>query len=70
MYYHEILDQFGLTVDECVMVGNDVTEDMVTRTMGMKVFLMTDWMINKEQKDISVYPHGSFEELTKFLETI
>ena len=50
------------------MVGNDVTEDMIAETIGMNVFLLTDCMINKEQKDISVYPHGDFSELMNFLE--
>ena len=38
------------------MVGNDVTEDMVAEKLGMKVFLLTDCIINKEEKDISDYP--------------
>lgn len=69
-YYQDILDQFGLKAEECVMVGNDVTEDMIAGTMGMKVFLLTDCMINKDNEDISVYPNGGFTELEMFLKTI
>ena len=36
-YYLEILEKTGLTPEECIMVGNDVTEDMVAKTLGMKV---------------------------------
>ena len=50
------------------MVGNDVQEDMVAKTLGMSVFLLTDCLINKEEKDISVYPHGGFEELREYLQ--
>ena len=49
------------------MIGNDVTEDMVAENLGMKVFLLTDCIINKENKDISVYPNGGFPELLDFL---
>ena len=42
------------------MVGNDVNEDMVAETLGMKVFLLTDCLLNKDNKDISAYPHGGF----------
>ena len=28
------------------MVGNDVGEDMVAETLGMRVFLLTDCLIN------------------------
>ena len=66
-YYMEILEKIGCQPEECIMVGNDVTEDMMTKEMGMKVFLLSDCLINKENKDISMYPHGSFEELREFL---
>ena len=49
------------------MVGNDVTEDMAAQEAGMSVFLITDCMINRENKDISVYPHGSFEQLAEYV---
>lgn len=67
-YYMEILEKIGATPDECMMVGNDVTEDMMTEALGMKVFLLTDCIINKENKDISVYPNGGFEELLAYVE--
>jgi len=66
-YYRDILDKLGLTPEECLMVGNDVTEDMVAQTLGMRVFLITDCLINKEGKDISGYPRGGFEDLIKFV---
>ena len=69
-YYREILDKLGLKAEECLMVGNDVTEDMIAETLGMKVFLLTDCLINKHGKDISPYPHGSFPELLTFLRSL
>lgn len=66
-YYLEILEKIGCKPEECIMIGNDVSEDMVAQQLGMKVFLLTDCLINKEEKDISVYPNGSFEELKAFL---
>ena len=69
-YYMEILEKIGLKPEECMMVGNDVSEDMVAETLGMKVFLLTDCIINKEKKDISAYPNGSFEELKEYLDTV
>ena len=66
-YYLEILDSQGLRPEECVMVGNDVTEDMVAQTLGMKVFLLTDNLINKENRDIDAFPNGSFPELMDFI---
>ena len=42
---------------------------MIAEQLGMKVFLLTDCIINKEEKDINLYSHGSFEELREFLLT-
>ena len=69
LYYREILGKLGVRPGECLMVGNDVQEDMVARELGMRVFLLTPCMINKQGKGIAQYPHGDFPELTRFLET-
>ena len=68
-YYREITTRLGIRPEECLMVGNDVTEDMVAGETGMQVFLLTDCLINKERKDISVYPRGSFRQLIDFIES-
>lgn len=69
-YYEDIVEKLGVKAEECLMVGNDVTEDMIAETLGMKVFLLTDCMINKEDKDITVYPHGDFMKLTEYLKDV
>lgn len=69
-YYREILERTGLDASECVMVGNDVTEDMVTERLGMKTFLLTDCLINKNGEDISRFPRGSFAELKEFINSL
>ena len=69
-YYREILGKLGLSPEECLMVGNDVSEDMVAQQLGMQVFLLTDCLINKNNADISQFPHGSFPELMNFIRRI
>ena len=69
-YYEEILRTIGAEPSECVMVGNDVKEDMIAETLGMQVFLLTDCLINSENRDISKYPQGSFSELMEFIRTL
>jgi len=66
-YYEDILASLGVSGEECVMVGNDVSEDMITERLGMKTFLLTDCLINKNGEDISKWAHGGFEELKEFL---
>lgn len=69
-YYEEILTRLGARAEECLMVGNDVSDDMVAQKLGMKVFLLTDCLINRTGEDISVYRRGGFEELLIFLDEI
>ena len=66
-YYRDILATIGLQPEECVMVGNDVSEDMIARELGMKVFLLTDNLLNKHERSIDDYPRGSFPELMDFI---
>ena len=66
-YYEELLTKLHLKGEECLMVGNDVNEDMIAENLGMKVFLITDCLLNPDGKDISVYPHGTFDDLENYL---
>ncbi|MBQ1228296.1 MAG: HAD-IA family hydrolase, partial [Firmicutes bacterium] len=66
-YYEEILDRLGLAPEECLMVGNDVQEDMSAENLGIKVFLMTDDLINRTGEDVSHIPQGDFTELFEYL---
>lgn len=69
-YYREILCKIGKDPAECLMVGNDVEEDMIARELGMQVFLLTDCLLNKHGRDISQYPNGDFDTLARFLQNI
>ena len=66
-YYLEIVRRLGVNADECIMVGNDVRDDMIAARLGMKVFLLTDCLINAKNEDISVYPRGNFDDLFDFI---
>ena len=69
-YYRWVVSKTGLSFEECLMVGNDVSDDMVARELGMKVFLLTDNLINKDGEDISEYPNGGFKELQDYIDLV
>ena len=69
-YYKEIAERLGILPQECIMVGNDADEDAAAEKIGMSVFLITDDLINRSNKDISAYPHGSLNDLSKYLADI
>ena len=66
-YFEELAARLGLAPEACLMVGNDVEEDMVARELGMRVFLLTDCLLNPSGRDISSFPHGDFDALMAHL---
>lgn len=69
-FYSDIANALGCRTDECIMIGNDVSEDMVAEKTGMRTFLVTDGLINKQNVDISGYMHGTRAELVKWLDKL
>ena len=69
-YYIDVAKRLGVEPRECLMIGNDTLDDMIAEKLGMKVFLLTDNLVNRENKDISKYPRGGYAELKAFLEKI
>lgn len=66
-YYKDILEKLDLSAEQCLMVGNDYDDDIVAEKLGMKVFLLTDCLINKNGADISSFPQGSFNDLIEYI---
>jgi len=69
-YYEEIVKKLNLDSQQCLMVGNDVGEDMIAGKLGMKTFLLTDCLINRVNEDIEKYQHGSFKDLERYIEDL
>lgn len=46
-YYEQICQSIGIAPQQCIMVGNDMQEDMCATQLGMKTFLVTDWLIDR-----------------------
>ena len=69
-YYKGIADALGVDPTECLMVGNDVGEDMAARRLGMKVFLIPACLINRKDEDLSQYPSGDFADLVNYVRSL
>ena len=70
IYYTNLIAELGLAPDECVMIGNDVGDDMVAETVGIRCFLLTDYLINRKNVDINKFRHGDYTELERFIKEI
>ena len=66
-YYREILDKTNLKPEDCVMVGNDMRDDMVAKKLGIKTFLIDDFKVKRE--DVSITPdwQGTRSEIINYI---
>ena len=64
-YYSEILDKNSLDAEDCMMVGNDVEEDMIAGKLNMKTFLVDDQLIHRNGEILSDH-RGSLEDFMDF----
>jgi len=66
-YYEEVLARIGRTGEECLMVGNDADEDLAAVRVGMDVFFVSDFPVNRTGTQLPADRSGP---LSKFLERL
>ena len=67
MYYEELLNKLNLKAEETLMIGNDAVEDVAAMKTGMKVFIVTDCLLNPTNEDISSIPQGNFSDALAYI---
>lgn len=67
-YYRELFARMGLEPQKCLMIGNNVAEDMIVRCFGMDVFLITRDLINRKNEDISGIRQGTLADALAYIE--
>jgi FMN phosphatase YigB (HAD superfamily) len=65
-YFLGVLKELGKSPQDALMVGNNITEDMPAKDLGMEVYLITDCM--EGEGDHTLFPHGSFAEFAAYVE--
>lgn len=66
-YYESLLSRLNVSAKDCIMVGNNVNEDMCAENLGIDVFLITTNLDNNKNKDISLLKQGSLKDFDKFI---
>lgn len=68
--YEEVLKHMALTPEECMMVGNDVEEDMVAGQIGLATYLITDHMLHRSNQPIEVDYQSDYDGFLKFVKEL
>ena len=69
-YYEENLQAAKLKPHEVLMVGNDTHDDLVCLELGMDAYLITDFLINRNNYDLSTVKHGSFGDFLAWAKSL
>lgn len=69
-YFRLLLQAFDLDPSECLMVGNDVGEDLAVRSLGVKTYLVTDTMENPKGLPVETDYMGTLQELLEFVRAL
>ncbi len=66
-YFTDIAEKLGVEPSQCLMVGNNVDEDILPASAaGMSTFLLTDCLMSKSET-LPDCPRGSWKELMEIL---
>lgn len=68
-FYEEVLRDIGKTPEECMMVGNDVEEDLVAGKLGMDTYLITDNLLHRGSEICCTYK-GTYEDFYSFVQEL
>lgn len=49
-YFQELIEKYNLNIKDCIMVGNDAQEDGVIQKLGIPLYLVNDYLINREEE--------------------
>lgn len=67
LYYQEVLHTLNKSPKQCLMVGNDVIEDLAIKKLGVKTYLAIDNLINAHNLDFDTDYQGKFKEFYDFV---
>jgi len=69
-FYEEVLNDMNLSAEECLMVGNDINEDMIVSKLKIKTYLITNHVMQNEVIPDSVTFSGEYENFYEFVENL
>jgi len=69
-FYKEVLNDIKKLPEQCMMVGNDVQEDLVALKLGIKTFLITDHLIHRNEEPIETTYCGNYEDFYKLVQEL
>lgn len=69
-YYEEILKDIEKKPQDCLMVGNDVQEDLIAKKLGIKTYLITNNLLHRTDEEIITDYKGKYDDFYEFVKLL
>jgi len=69
-YFKEVLETIDKKPEECMMIGNDVVDDLGAMKLGIKTYLITDCIVNRKKIDYQVDYEGNYQDFYQFVKEL
>lgn len=69
-YYEEIMNKLDLDIKECMMIGNDVQEDGILEKIGIPVYLISDYLLNRNNQKITTFEMTDSDAFLKYVQNL
>ena len=69
-FYQEVLDNINKQPEECIMVGNDVFDDLPAKKLGIDTYLVTDCLLNRHNQPINSDYQGTYQDFYSFVKAL
>jgi len=66
-YYEETLEIIRCKPEECLMVGNNMDEDIIAGVLGLKTYLVEDFLLDSGANRHTPDLRSNFDEFVKFV---
>lgn len=67
-YFSELIGKLGRAPEECAMIGNSVSEDVLpAKSLGMEYFLVSEFLENPSGEDISELRSGTLAAAEEYI---
>ncbi len=69
-YFQEVLDHIVKRPEDCLMVGNDLSDDLPAQKIGIKTYIITDHLLNKNNVENTADYIGDYQAFYDFVVTL
>jgi FMN phosphatase YigB (HAD superfamily) len=69
-YFEEVLETIQKKPEECMMIGNDVVDDLGAMKLGIKTYIITDCIVNRKNIDYRSDYKGSYQDFLQFVKDL